>query len=330
MSHLLRYADRHYQGMKSVSHHPRQWSGGSWLLLGILVLSASLGLSATEALAQDYQITVVASNLARPTGITASALGDSDNFYYTELPQPGIGQGSNTVSRLTLSTGTVTALNTGDPEPTNVVQDAQGNLYWTCHSAGVIKMQTPDGTTSILVQNLQQPVGIALDAAGLNLYFTEVPTPGVSGSNGGMNQVSQLDLTTLNRTVLDAGDPEPTNIVVAVNGDLYWTCKSAGVIVRRAADTADVSIVRRSLLKPTGIALDPAGENLYYTEVWTPGVRGKDGGHNFVSKFNLQAQTTTLIHFGDPEPTAVTVAANGNIYWTCTSAGVIVEAKVLN
>jgi hypothetical protein len=148
------------------------------LLLGMLVLSACLGLSATEARAQDYQITVVAKNLARPTGLTASALGDSDNFYYTELPQPGTVQGSNTVSRLTLSTGTVAALNSGDPEPTNVVQDAQGNLYWTCRSAGVIKMQTPDGNATILIQDLQKPVGIALDSTGQNLYFTEVPTPG--------------------------------------------------------------------------------------------------------------------------------------------------------
>jgi hypothetical protein len=30
---------------------------------------------------------------------------------------------------------------------------------------------------------------------------------------------------------------------------------------------------------------------------------------------------------GDPEPTDVAVAKNGSVYWTCTSAGVIVEAK---
>ena len=29
----------------------------------------------------------------------------------------------------------------------------------------------------------------------------------------------------------------------------------------------------------------------------------------------------------DPEPTDVAVARNGNLYWTCTSAGVIIEAK---
>ena len=32
-----------------------------------------------------------------------------------------------------------------------------------------------------------------------------------------------------------------------------------------------------------------------------------------------------VIHEGDPEPTDI--ARNGNVYWTCTSACVIVEAK---
>ena len=35
-----------------------------------------------------------------------------------------------------------------------------------------------------------------------------------------------------------------------------------------------------------------------------------------------------VIHEGDPEAHQdVAVARNGNVYWTCTSAGVIVEAK---
>src|SRR5207245_2108238 len=152
-------------------HHPWQRSGGLWLLVGMLVLL--LGLAATEARAQDYQFTIVVSGLSQPIGITASALGDSDNLYFTELPQYGIASpfyGLNTVSGVTLSTGTITVLNRGDPAPTNVVEDAKGNLYWTCRSAGVIKMQTPapDYNTTLLVTDLEQPVGIALDAAGQN------------------------------------------------------------------------------------------------------------------------------------------------------------------
>ena len=34
-----------------------------------------------------------------------------------------------------------------------------------------------------------------------------------------------------------------------------------------------------------------------------------------------------LVHEGDPELPDVAVARNGTFYWTCTSAGVIVEAR---
>ena len=44
---------------------------------------------------------------------------------------------------------------------------------------------------------------------------------------------------------------------------------------------------------------------------------------------NLRTGAIHSVNEGDPEPTDVAVARNGNIYWTCTSAGVIVEAKRL-
>ena len=88
-----------------------------------------------------------------------------------------------------------------------------------------------DGVTTVLAAGLDHPVGIAIDHKAETLYFTEVPTPGVSGSNGGRNAIKALDLRTNAITTIDEGDPEPTDITVARNGNLYWTCTSAGVIV---------------------------------------------------------------------------------------------------
>ena len=51
-----------------------------------------------------------------------------------------------------------------------------------------------------------------------------------------------------------------------------------------------------------------------------------NGGRNKVWEFDLKKSVKTLVHAGDPEPTDITVAKNGKLYWTCTSAGVIVEA----
>ena len=66
-----------------------------------------------------------------------------------------------------------------------------------------------------------------------------------------------------------------------------------------------------------------------FTEVPTPGVPGTAGGRNKVRALDLSSGRLRSIHEGDPEPTDVAVARNGNVYWTCTSAGVIVEAKRL-
>ena len=123
------------------------------------------------------------------------------------------------------------------------------------------------------------------------------------------------------------GEPEPTDIVVAKNGDLYWTCKSAGVILEQTACDGMTRVLLNQLDKPVGIALDSSGRNLYFTEVPTPGLSGANGGRNKVWEFDLKKGVKTLVHGGDPEPTDITVAKNGKLYWTCSSAGVIVEAS---
>lgn len=272
----------------------------------------------------EYEATVIARGLMNPTGITAARLRGSHALFFTQLPEPGVPMGSNTVNRLSLASGRITELTRGEPEPTNIVQDRHGTVYWTCKSAGVILRQTLDGDTQLVLRDLEAPTGISVSRDGRTLYFTEVPTPGVSGGMGGRNKVSKLDLRTGATTLIDFGDPEPTDIVVAPNGDLFWTCKSAGVIVGYNGRTGESGVLLRDLRAPTGIALE--GNDLYFTEVPTPGVSGAMGGMNRVSKLNLRQLRTTLVDFGDPEPTDVTVDRDGTVYWTCTSAGVIVAA----
>jgi hypothetical protein len=247
-------------------------------------------------------------------------------LFITQLPTPGVGGqmgGSNTVDRIALGTGRIVNLTLGEPEPTNLTLDKRGNLYWTCKSAGVILTRNHAGCVSLFLDELEKPTGIAADRWD-NIYFTQVPTPGVPGTAGGRNTVNVSDGSSV--TVLTLGEPEPTDIAVNRRGDAYWTCKSAGVILRRTAD-GTVSLLLRDLQSPTGIALDHRGTTLYFTEVPTPGVSGAMGGRNKVWAFDLFNQELELVNAGDPEPTDVTVARNGAIYWTCTSAGVIVEAR---
>ena len=137
--------------------------------------------------------------------------------------------------------------------------------------------------------------------------------------------VKQLDLRHNRLTTLHLGEPEPANITVGRGQTLYWTCKSAGVILEQDGDGV-TSVFLSGLHKPVGIAIDHRGRRLYFTEVPTPGVAGRDDGRNKVWELDLKTGVRNLVHAGDPEPTDVAVNNKGDVYWTCTSAGVIVEA----
>jgi hypothetical protein len=291
----------------------------------IAAASIELGvfLAVGRASAQEYETSVVVSGLTRPTGI---AIQGSRTLYFTQLPSPGVSGamgGTNTVNQVMLGSGAIQTLTMGDPEPTHLVIGPDGTLYWTCKSAGVILERSRAGEVSLFLGGLVQPSGISVGREG-DVYFTQIPTPGVSGMMGGTNTVNVSDGT--NVTILTIGEPEPTDIVVAKDGTAYWTCKSANVILRRTAD-GTVSLLLGDLNKPVGIALDNQDRKLYFTEVPTPGIPGSMGGSNKVNELDLETMTLTVVDFGDPEPTDVAVARNGRIYWTCSSAGVIVEAR---
>jgi len=295
-------------------------------LLGVVSPLAAQTEATSAAAAPRYRMSVVASGLQRPTGI---AVRGSDDIYFTELPTPGVpgpAGGTNRVSRLDVGTGEIENITTGEPEPTNLAVASDGDVYWTCKSAGVILRLMEHGGVSLFASGLRAPSGITVWRRNAVVY-TEVPTPGVPGSQGGLNNVSVIH--GLGKFVINAGEPEPVDVAVSRAGDLYWTCKSAGVILRRSIATGQVTPLLTGLAAPTGIALDHKGETLYFTEVPTPGVPGSQGGRNRVRALTLRTGALRTIDEGDPEPTDIAVARNGNLYWTCTSAGVIVEAKRL-
>ena len=177
--------------------------------------------------------------------------------------------------------------------------------------------------TRVVAKGLKMPTGIAVRGTGANtsLFYSEVPTPGVSGANGGMNSISQLDLWSNRISMLHMGEPEPLNLTVAPNLNLYWTCRTAGVILERNKAGA-ISVVMNNLLKPTGISALPNGD-LAITQVPTPGINGANGGMNTV---DLLTQNGLMnLAAGEPEPTDIVATRSGDLYWTCRSAGVILH-----
>ncbi len=288
-------------------------------------LGLALAVFAAPLAAQEYTTRVIARNLNRPTGI---AVHGGDKLYFTEVPTPGVPGGLNAVKELRIHGGRVRTIHSGEPEPMNIAVDNSGILYWTCRSAGVILEQAPrpaSATAAALLTGLAKPTGIAIDGDG-TVYFTEVPTPGTSGNDGGSNSVSSVSaVENSGVSLISMGEPEPSDIAASREGELYWTCRTAGVILTRDV-SGNIELLLSDLDQPNGIALDEQRSLLYWTELPTPGVSGGNGGSNKIWGYNLSTKQKFLVDFGDPEPTDIAVAPNGRLYWTCSSAGVIVEA----
>lgn len=288
--------------------------------LGLSSLIAFLAIVAHSTPPEDFETRVIATGLTRPVGIVA---GNDQDVYFTEVPAPGTPNAGNAVKKLHLRDSHITTLHEGEPEPVNIAVDRWGQFYWTCKSAGVILTQDRDGGTTPVLTGLQHPSGIAVDRWG-QIFFTLIPTPGIPGNNGGSNLVAML--THGGVTILHTGEPEPQDIAISNNGLLYWTCRTAGVILHQDR-RGRIGVLLQGLNHPMGIAINRRGDRLYWTEVPTPGVSGAADGLNRVWELNLRTMRKTLVHYGDPEPTDVTVAPDGSVLWTCTSAGVIVAAR---
>ncbi len=264
------------------------------------------------ASARDFKVDIVMEGLNSPTGIAARS---AKGLYFSEIPTPNVGGGSNTVKFLNLRNGRVSVISEGEPNPVNIALGRRGNVYWTCQTAGVILKYNRHYGKSLFLDELMMPSGITVDRNG-DVLFTELPMPGTPGANS----VSVSDGEHI--SLISDGEPAPTDIVIARNGTAYWTCSTAGVILKRSP-AGVISLLLDGLAKPTGIALDRKGENLYYTELPTPGVFD---GDNKVMELNLNTMEKSVVAAGFPLPADVTVALNGKIYWTCTTAGVIASA----
>jgi cell division septation protein DedD len=175
----------------------------------------------------------LAGGLTNPSGIAVDA---KARVYFTEITEPG---GRRPIGALSeLDGGRPTVLSPAESEPVSVAAGPGGELYWTASTGGSIFRRTSDGRTDVLLSGLDRPVGIAVDPGGTKLAFTEVPTPGVAGESGGRNTVSVLDLKSLERTLVQVGDPEPLGVALADDGTVYWSSASAGELLQARPRTS--------------------------------------------------------------------------------------------
>ena len=279
-----------------------------------LLAFAALALVASPSFAQGFRKTKIASGLDHPNGIALSPAGQ---VYFTELPEPGKMGGRNTVARLDKN-GKKLVIVRGEPGPTNLAFDRRGNYYWTCRFAGVL-MQGNGRSHRAIAKGLKSPNGVAVDAKG-QVFFSQIPNPGKKGMG---NNIAML--VNGKAKVLKMGEPEPFDLAVAANGSIYWTCRTAGVILKRDRQ-GKVTKILSGLEKPSGLAMDASGK-LYFSETPTPGKPGSKGGRNKVWEYDPRSKNFALISFGEPLPIDVAVSRDGRkVYWTCNTAGVIFRA----
>ena len=176
----------------------------------------------------------IASGLHRPSGLAV----DGDGRVYFTEGSGGDGEGlSGNISMLDGQEATV--LRASEAEPADLAAGKAGDLYWTNADAGTIAHLTTDGTLEIVLAGLDRPQGLALDEDRDRLYFTEVPTPGLTGSGGGRNTVNALDLATRARTVLHRGDSEPADVAVSPSGRVFWTSTRTGQVFEANGEDDD-------------------------------------------------------------------------------------------
>ena len=185
-------------------------------------------------------------------------------------------------------------------ESANGVAVGGGKVYWTeqtGESGGTVNSANLDGTdVTELASIFATPIGIAVNAAGSKLYWTNA---------SGRIQSANLDGSGIKNVMQNLSDP--TDIVVS-NGFIYWT--EGGNSVRR------VNISGQKIAIDVAVNLDSVGGlavgggKVYWTEM-TSASAGTVNGAN-LNGTNFETLATLL-----SAPMGISVdTAGSKLYWT--------------
>lgn len=138
--------------------------------------------------------------------------------------------------------------------PRRILLDGQGDLYVADSGAGAVLSYSLEGKTSVLVDGLDEPSGLAQDSAG-TLYVSTF-AGGISGA-GAVFKLSSMGKPTVYVDGLSA----PTAIAFDKHDNLYVAGFDQGTILRITTD-GQASIFAADLVNPTALAFDKKGRLL--------------------------------------------------------------------
>ena len=178
----------------------------------------------------------------------------SGKIYWTEK----IGQHTGNVKRANLDGSNVQILATLQSVPTSIAVDvAKRKLYWTS-SRGRIQQANLNGQQKRnLIQNLNHPRNITVDSVGGKLYWTEA-SGRIRRANLNGKRIQNI-----------ASGLEPINGIAIFGNTLYWiekTSENRGNIGRAPLNGSDFDTLVRLQRSPLGLAVDPVGRKLYWTD----------------------------------------------------------------
>ncbi len=264
-------------------------------------MCALTGLPAIAAQADTFITTITAGSNS-----TAVAINPAGTFAYTA------NYGSNTVSKINLSTNAVTAITVG-VNPFDITINSAGTFAYvtrlkslTDYSSGeIVRIDlATDAVTTISTAFAVR--NVAINPAGTFAYVTHLAS----------NKVSKIDLTTEAVTDITVGS-EPYGVAINPAGTFAYTANyESGTVTKIDLDT-NVATTITVGSNPWGVAINPAGTFAYVA----------NSGSGTVSKIDLTTEAVTDITVGS-EPRGVAINPAGTFAYVVGQQGIISKISV--
>src|ERR1700720_1124429 len=215
-------------------------------------------------------------------------------------------------------------------KPRSSRKGAIGRLFVLELSGGRIHSMSPDGSDrKVIVTDCHLPDGIAVDAAGGHIYWTNMGVPNLDDGS-----IERADLDGNNRRVIVPPGATFTPKQIQLdkkNGKLYWCDREGMRVMRSNLDGSNIETLvqtgygeadRRDARRGcVGIALDVEGGRLYWTQ------KGNDNaGEGRIFRANLEIPKgqgpasradIEVLFEGLPEPIDLDLDLKNRImYWT--------------
>ena len=179
--------------------------------------------------------------------------------------------------------------------PNDVAVDGTGDIYLADTAGAQVLEYTPAGARVALPLDLVTPNGLAVDSFG-NVYVSD------SSANQVYEYSALIGQQTLSfQGLTPATLNNPGKIAVDRNRNVYVADTGNNRVVFLNNDSIPNVVPATGLNAPRGVAVDAAGDIFI-----------ADSGSNRVVKIDTNQNQTTIL--STPDPIAVTVDANGNVY----------------